>query len=442
MKAKRTSLISIMVAALAGIAITLYQWLELFKLRSSGDKPLCALNETLNCSAVWDSPLSNSIHQYSGIPVASWGLVWSLLILLLAVKIGLSERQGKATPLAVGALRISAIAGVVGVVLLGLYSISLGVFCLTCIAFYVVVAIIALLTFGGLKRVSGQWVGGAVLSLALTIGLALLLYVPGQRTPLQALTAADIDPSTNDGVASAAAKSDNALELQRFIAAQDDAIKQAMSDFLEEYRHAKSVPQAVDHRRLSYGDGMEPVRLVEWLEITCPHCAQLESQLAQIEQSTPAGLWSIETRYYPLDSECNPNMSRSRNNGVSCMAAKALICIDSPATVKSVRATLFANQKQLSTEMIADILADHDVDMAALDTCLNAESTADTLARDIALAEEHAISGTPLVAINGRALTAMPHLIYALILAGGDDKAAAFSALPSPQKIDHSDHDH
>ncbi len=448
MKPSRASIFILLIAALAGIATTIYQWLALLALRNSGEKPLCAVNETLDCSAIWDSALSTSIHQFSSIPIAGWGLIWSVLIIVFTIKLLLDNQKNRTDLLSRSALRICAIAGIASAIVLALYSISLQVFCLSCIIFYVIVAIIAFIIFTKLKGGDTKILAGSGITLALTIVLALIFFIPGKNTPLHSVLNSPIMAASDSAHAEpgmAINSTENNDKLEQFIATQAKETLQAMSDFLAEYRDAKTIDHKADSRRLSFGDEQSPVKVIEWLEITCPHCAQLSQQLASIKNSADAGAnrWSLETRYYPLDSECNPNMSRSRNNGVSCLAAKSLICLSNDKDkAYSIQETFFANQKQLNTEMMRDIIRDHEVDMIKLTACINSQATEKALATDIAMAQEHDISGTPLLVMNGRALTVMPHLIYSLILSAGNDAAAEFSQLPKAKPISHEGHDH
>jgi len=451
MKPSRAVIITLLAAALAGITTTLYQWLALLTLRNSGEKPLCAVNETLNCSAIWDSALSTNIHQFSSIPVAGWGLIWSALIIVFTIKLLLDNQKNRDDSLSRSALRVCAIAAIASTIALIIYSLSLQVFCLSCIVFYVIVATIAFVIFIKLKGGGTKILAGSGAALALTIVLALILFIPGKNTPLypEGTLHSVLNSPIMAGNNSAHAESntinstENNDKLKQFIATQAEETLQAMSDFLAEYRDAKTIDHEADSHRLSFGSEQSPVKIVEWLEITCPHCAQLSQQLASIKNSTSTNDWSLETRYYPLDSECNPNMSRSRNNGVSCLAAKSLICLsDDKDKAYSIQETFFANQKQLSTDMMRDIIRDHKVDMIKLAACMESAATAKTLATDIAMAQDHGITGTPLLVMNGRTLTVMPHLIYSLILSGGNDAAAEFTQLPKAKPISHEGHDH
>lgn len=449
MKPSRNTILALLISGLAGVAVTTYQWLALLSLRTSNEKPLCAINEALNCGAIWDSPLSTTIHQYSGIPIAGWGFIWSALIIIFSGKLLLDSQKDKPNSLALSALFVNTIVGLIGVVALVLYSISLQVFCLSCIAFYIVTAVVAYIVLTKLSRDNISYSSGSGAALAATLILALALYLPGQNIPLQSVlnsplvTANTASSDDQNNTADNDAPTTSNEKLKQFIAAQPIEALQAMSNFLAEYQDAKPINHATDSNRVSFGNAQSPVKIVEWLEITCPHCAQLSQQLTSIRNSTESDSWSLETRYYPLDSECNPNLSRSRNNGVSCLAAKSLICLSNDkAKAHEIQETFFANQKQLTTDMIRDIIRDQQVDMIELAACLESEATADALATDIAMAQDHDISGTPLVVMNGRALTAMPHLIYSLILSGGNDKATEFALLPKAEPISHEGHNH
>ena len=92
--------------ALLALALGLYQWIELIQIRTGGPAPLCSLSETINCAAVWNSPLAKTIHDVTGIPFAGWGVAWSLIVLLIGIELIILERKG--TPLDDGAVGLAA----------------------------------------------------------------------------------------------------------------------------------------------------------------------------------------------------------------------------------------------------------------------------------------------------------------------------------------------
>jgi len=229
-------------------------------------------------------------------------------------------------------------------------------------------------------------------------------------------------------------------ELSKFIAAYQPQDQQAISNLLNEYTKSELIDSKVSVSRQTFGSENAPLSLVEWIDIQCPHCKNLNTALNELQQMTPAESWRIESRHYPLDSECNPQIPKSRNPGVSCLAAKALICLSDNPKLHDIRLELFNQQRFLSKDIIWATIAESDKERSALETCVNSAETAAVLKADIELAEKHKITGTPLVVINGRKSPAIPPIIYALILAEGDLSAEPFKALPPPKAIEKPAH--
>ena len=68
-----------------------------------------------------------------------------------------------------------------------------------------------------------------------------------------------------------------------------------------------------------------------------------------------------------------------------------------------------------------------------MQNCVDSQATRQALQEDIDYGLAYHIEGTPLVVINGRKASALPHLIFSLILSGGRDDDPAFDILPPPQ---------
>jgi len=218
-----------------------------------------------------------------------------------------------------------------------------------------------------------------------------------------------------------------------------------MSNFIDEYSKAKLIDEPASPERIIFGSEKNPVQLVEWIDIQCPHCKNLSFALEELREVTPPNSWAIESRHYPLDIECNPSAFPSKKPGVSCLAAKILICLSGEPTFDDVKLELFRQQSFLSIAGIWNTVTTDAEERKKVETCINSPKTAETLKADIDYAEAHNISGTPLVVINGRKASAIPPVIYALILAKGDSNAADFSVLPTAKEIKHDeqhDHDH
>lgn len=418
--------------ALLALALSIYQWIELIKIRTGGAAPLCSLSENIDCAAVWNSPLADKIHDLTGIPFAGWGVAWAAIVLLMGVEIILLARKGSPVGTTILALRITTGAGVVTSLALLAYSVGIGVLCPTCLLFYIFVITAAFIAFRQKLDIPGKW-NRALLQSAglLLVFLAILLY-PGRNTPEQSHGLA----SLNSANKLSSATKENEDHLAKFLLSLPPRARQLVSDARAMYLAAPLIDRPVDINRLITGNARSPMHLIDWIDIRCPHCKHLEEALTEIRRVTPANSWSEEGRHFPLDSECNPNMKRSDGSHVACLAAKMLICLGGSPKGHQVRTDFFQKQGHLDVDDMWKIAAASPSQHRSLETCVTSEATADMLQDDIDYAMKQHIKGTPLVVINDRKAPSFPPFIYAMIIAGGDSDADGFDVLPPPR--DHS----
>ena len=411
-------------AAIA-IALCVYQWVELIKIREGNTTPLCTLSDAIDCAAVWNSPVSNHVHHYTGIPIAGWGLAWGLITFILAGILLGRDRQKKSISLIIQALQLTSASGAAISILLLSYSIAIAVFCPSCLLLYLVVGATTIITMRRSINSGGSWPKAIALCVAVFIPVFALLLIPGIYTPREALA----DTATT--ATPAAAPSSDALV--SFIKAQPPEVQQILANTLNEYRKAPRIDRPIDPHRITWGSASAPVHLVEWIEMRCPHCRNLYLNLERLQTMAPPEAWNIETRFFPLDSECNNSVKRSDGSGISCLAAKLLICLASKPQEAAVRSAMFQHQRQLTVPRIWEIAELNNVKRDTMQNCVDSQATRQALQEDIDYGLAYHIEGTPLVVINGRKASALPHLIFSLILSGGRDDDPAFDILPPPQ---------
>lgn len=425
----REALSALLVIGVASLSVllTAYQWVELYLLRVRGTAPLCSFSATFDCAGAWNSPLAHAIHQTSGLPIAGWGLAWSIVVLVLAGMLRYQATRGVTMNDTVQALRIVTGAGVlIALSLLG-YSFAIRTFCPTCVLFYVLVAAAAWLAYARLSIGAPRWLQAALKSGAVLIVTLSALIYPGLHTPREDLSTATISTVLKEASAKAPVS-----PLVEFLNSLPAGVQQATSDSLDIYRKSKPAVIPADAKRTSFGPLSAPVHLIEWTDIRCPHCQHLEAALEEIRGATPPGTWSEEARHFPLDSECNPSIQRS-SGGISCLGAKVQICLRGTPEFSRVRSTLFKEQASLTLSRIWTIAtSDDSARRKTLEGCVNSSATASVLKEDIELAEKYQIEGTPLVVINGRKATAVPAFIFGLIMAEGKDTDPGFLVLPAP----------
>ena len=397
----------------AAAALTAWQWWALARLEGQGVRPACALGERLDCGAVWTSPLARWVHEATGLPFAGWGLVWGVALLALAH--GRAAWRGAAA----GGLRLLAAAGALGSLALLAYSLRLGTYCLSCLAFYGITWAAAWAAWRlpppGIPARRGAAAAGGALALGLLAALGPALQAPAP-----------------DGLRSAT----QAPDLAGFLAAQPPEVRQLISDVLAAYRQAAGRPHRPDPQRLLFGPADAPVRLTDWIEIRCPHCRDLDAALRRIRELAPLGSWAEEGRHFPLDGSCNPHVPR-RSDGASCLAARILICLgrEDPAEADRAREALFGQQRLLDPERVWALAVPDPRRRREVEACVGSPRTGQALQEDIREAMAWGIEGTPLVVVNGRRALHYPPFLLALILAGGDPEHPAFQALPPPRPL-------
>jgi serine/threonine-protein kinase len=408
---------------------SLVLWAELWVSRRGG-AAVCALGEAADCAALWDGAFATAVHRASGLPLAGWGLAWGLAALALPLVALTRLAEGRPVPALVSACRLVAVAGVAAVVgLLGV-SLAAGAVCAGCFVVYVLVAGYAGIALYGWRTGWPDLPRGAALA-ALAAGLAaLLLLYPGTLTPPRpgeagraavagaAVPAADPGPGTGDPQRDAL--------LAEFVESLSAPLRQSLADSLN--ITASSAVVSMPQPRHLLGPADAPIRITEWSDVLCGHCAALHDTLGELRRRLPAGAFSVEARQFPLDGECNPLVGRREPGSVRCLAAKATLCIPGEKGW-TFSGELFASQEGLTAEKVYALAGPY-LSRRELDACMASEATRRALAEDIKLARSFHPDGTPIVAVNGRQGTSFGPYLYAIILAAGEVRHPAFAALP------------
>jgi hypothetical protein len=415
----RFALTLAVVLAAAHAIWSLFQWRQLVLARRGSDY-FCSLGAGDDCAAVWDSAFARAIRDGTGVPVAGWGLAWSLVAFALALWALRRRTRGRSIEPVWSAALLTALAGIASVAVLAGSAFSSGLLCTTCMITYVLVlayAATCLLASGKLAAADVR--RGAGLAVGAVVAAYLALLYPGLRTP-KGSAQESVD------LLDAVERSD-ATPLEKLISRLSPAFRQVLSNELAEYEESDRVPP--HPARDLIGSSTAPVRITSFSDIRCSHCADLHRTMNLLREKLPPGSFSIELRQFPLDGSCNPAIESSGRDGVSCLAARALICVDGGSMAYAD--ALFDNQHQLTTERIYDLAAPF-MSRERLASCVGSPDTDAKLKDDIEWATQNEIVGTPLVLVNGRKATPSPHLLFALVLAGADPENPAFAVLPPP----------
>ena len=416
---------------------SVFLWAELVRSRSGGGS-FCGFGGKLDCTAVWNGAFASAVHRFSGLPIAGWGLVWSVTAFVLPLAGLAFLASGRPPGALMSAIRLTAAAGLLAVAVLLAASAVAGVFCVGCIATYLLVGAYAAIALLGWRRAGlPEAERGGVFALGCTaLAFAVLLY-PGLRMPRTSgeagrravAEAAGLADEANAPAPNRVGTGDSQRDkaLADLVATLDPAGRQILADSLAIYRQSRTV--ILPAPRALVGSSMAPVRITEFTDILCEHCAGLYETVRTIREHSAPGSFSVDARQYPLDGRCNPKFQAGKGDDVRCVAAAARICMESSGREPVLAGALFARQQGLTRDAVFEIAASH-MSREKLTACLASPATRAALDQDLAAAAQFDSDGTPIVAVNGRRGTSFGPFLYAMILTRGNPEHPAFDALP------------
>ncbi len=350
----------------------------------------------------WNSPAATAIHEATGLPVAAWGVVWGVAAAAAALFRLKSERNELN-----GAIRLLAAAGVLACLALTVLLLQNGAICMTCLVTYGLVLGYAAIAFwvplGGV-----DWALGAAIAAgfcAVVFGLALLA---GRDTPTETAQSGSVEVPDSGPPEEM---------LRDLIARLPEQTRTRLGEEFEKLREQEPIEHPTP--RALVGSGDATVRITDFHDTLCPHCARLHAVLEHLRLTLPPGHLAIDARHFPLDASCNPALSSQGSNSVRCDASRALICLEEHPESFAFSSSVFKNQASLNSEMLFALAAPY-MERGELAACMASNRTGQALLSDIRWAQEKGIRGTPFVFINGRQVPGFGPLVYALVLAGGD----------------------
>lgn len=334
------------------------------KVLGAGDSGLCGAADFLSCADA-----AESVYATIGnLPIASLGLAWYAVVLLLAGLIRFGGDKVKGAP---EVLFVGSGLGVLYSVFLAIVSLAvLGKLCPYCVGLYVVniglfVTAWLLLPAGpkaALKRLpslltqNATWitVGGMVVAVLITQGM----YAQAHATLTQ--------------------------KLAEVRAAQTQ--KPAHFDIDTSGTAGKGPADA-------------PVVLVEYSDFECPYCKRLADALDELAKREPT-LVRIHFKQFPMDMACNDTMERPLHDQ-ACGAAVAAVCAERQGKLWPMHDLLFQNARALSGQAYLDFAAKVGVDVEAFRACLDDPTALQRVKDDIAEGARMGVRGTPTFFVNG-----------------------------------------
>lgn len=429
---------ALLVLAAVETGLAVYQWFELLKVKGGGDVA-CSISETVDCASVWTSGFAERMEGLFGIPVAAMGVVWGLTAVAVSTVLLLRVAKKRPHLPLVGSVRIVAIVGVLASITFAAASFAAGAVCPTCVVTYLLVVGYAAIAFAALGKPFfdsgslGAAFGWAAVPALLTF-LALWFPTLGKEQPSLPSTPPSPVAQVQPTAPATPPRPLNERERQAdaYIRSLPVDAQQGLALALAAYRAAPVIePDPAHQPRRLFGPPDAPMKLVEWTDGLCPHCATLVQRLDQLKTAVPGGLMSVEARHFPLARECNPTVQGSDPSGVRCAIARAQVCLEQAPDYWQIRSRIFAGQRSYRTvDQVLNVASSGSVNRQTLEACMSKPETQEAINADARAGMAHGLRGTPLVVVNGRTTSANETFLYVLALAGGDPNSPAFYSLP------------
>jgi protein-disulfide isomerase len=159
-------------------------------------------------------------------------------------------------------------------------------------------------------------------------------------------------------------------------------------------------------------DSAAKLILTEFADFRCIHCKGAVSTINAFLSSRPDV--QVRFHFFPLDKACNDSVSFE--NGISCVLAKAVVCAEETSQKGwTMHDTLFAHQNDFNSSgmsvdaaksKVSAFAADLNVNGEPFKTCLESPELQERIKKMAKEGADAGISGTPAFFVNGKKLEA------------------------------------
>ncbi|MEZ4813654.1 MAG: thioredoxin domain-containing protein [Bdellovibrionota bacterium] len=334
----------------------------------------CNLSESINC----DNVALSSYSKILGISVPTYGLIFFTIVSLLAFRALRQARHSGVGELTHKLLLLTAWVGILTSLGLGLISLTqIGSLCLVCVLVYALCASLFYFVWKIKQLHAFAPFFKDTLSSGYLFVVAAFIVAQFALQPL------------SDFAASSSVSSEEKLP-QEFL-------DQVMRDFSTQSSY--EIPKQMSP---SFGPDDAPVKIVEFSDFKCPHCAQNHKNM-------PPALYPFKEKIqviyknFPLDTACNSGGSH-RN---ACLAARAARCVSKKMGYKSfteMQEYLFANFESFDKESIEAEATSLGLSKSDYADCVESSEVHQEIKEEIDLGKSLGIEGTPSLFINGKFL--------------------------------------
>lgn len=356
--------ITIIILAVLGIAFSTYLSVHYYEIKTgtSSFNSLCNINSSVNCDVVAASPYAEFA---AGIPLSSFAAGWFLTILILGIFLFSNTYRKEA-------IRFGFVLAFIGLLNSLFYfwvmAAVLKTWCLFCLLVDAVnVALFAVflslkpvhprkqkLEFDHYKLLGGTWIACMILGIVLMKGL---------------------EPEGGPD-------------------------KRQILEIAQSYFNTNPTALPKNESLLSLGNPNAPIQIVEFSDFQCPHCRYGAKILKSVMDRYPNKI-HLTVMNYPLDSACNPKVTRPMHTA-ACEAAHAAICAEKFQKFEPLYEMLFERQEELAPGKPLEFAKSLGLSEDAMKSCMNADETNKIVLKSLELGDLVGVAGTPTFFLNDR----------------------------------------
>ena len=364
----------------------------------------CSLSARFDCDSIARSPYA----AIFGIPVASFGLLYFLVILGVLrygrEEVGLSESARLDILFTLSFLSLSPT-----IILFALSTVTLKTFCVLCVLLDLTTVVSFFLVWNRLE--SGGFVRSLFSGLKLIVAFFIRFSVGSSQERVHlhmarvlffiTLALVYILPSH--------------IILRYFIEAtartqEEQLAEQIFNEWKQTQPTSRPLEETGDlrHRDFSLGEQNSQITIVEFSDFECPFCRKMAPELKALINRYP-GKVRLVFKNFPLDKSCNPNMERQLHD-FACRAAVLGRCAgeQGEGAFWSMHDALI-KLGSFSDERLKSLPVELGLGISEFDLCVEDPQTLARVVQDIEIGSQFGINGTPAFFVNGRPLRA-PHI--------------------------------
>lgn len=337
-------------------------------------KGLCNISDYFNC----DSASASSYSAFLGVPLAVWGLMTNLALLLVLFICATSTQKSALKFLS---RVLSSYIAAISVVMMIITFTQLTSVCPFCFVAYI-------LSF-------------------ITAGALWLLPKENAETPFQFSSL--FASSSNGGILNtvllvvigvpALSFLLNSMVTVKYATGYDQAIQSSLQDWLTGKDHL----DLASVKGLTKGAEVSKAKMVivEFADFQCIHCKTASPVLNSFVRSKKDV--TLIFLSFPLDGNCNPKIQR-KGDGKSCEYAKAVHCANQQGKGWEMHDWIFDNFGNADLSAMSDHAQKVGIEIEAFRACRESEETQNAILAQAELGDKVGIQGTPTVFVNGRYL--------------------------------------